>query len=76
MTQLDIAAVPVRSDRAREMLWAYFAEVASRYYGRTATDAELDAAMAEDLSDVLLPPLGVFLLAREGTELVGAPGCG
>lgn len=74
VTQLEIMAVPVCGDRASEMLRAYFADVASRYYGRPATNAELDAAMAEDPSDALLPPHAVFLLAQEGTEPVGCVG--
>lgn len=64
----------VHSKPAKAILRAYFADVASRYYGRAATPAELDVAMTEDPSDVLQPPRGVFLLAREGTEPVGCAG--
>ncbi|MGI5227316.1 GNAT family N-acetyltransferase [Actinoallomurus sp. CA-142502] len=50
------------------LLRDYFTDVASRYYGRPATEAEVDAALAEDPSDDLV----CFLVGRRG----GAPsGC-
>ncbi|MCO5996608.1 GNAT family N-acetyltransferase [Actinoallomurus rhizosphaericola] len=42
------------------LLRTYFTDVASRYYGRPATEAEVDAAMAEDPSD----DLACFLVGR------------
>jgi GNAT superfamily N-acetyltransferase len=42
------------------LLREYFADVASRYYGRPATEAEVDAALAEDPSD----DLACFLVGR------------
>lgn len=74
MTDLEIVASEVHSAPASAILRAYFADVASRYYRRAATPAELDTAMTEDPSDVLSPPSGVFLLAREGTDAVGCAG--
>ena len=38
------------SAAARHVLRAYFAELASRYYGRPATDEEVAAAMREEPS--------------------------
>jgi GNAT superfamily N-acetyltransferase len=43
-----------------ELLRTYFDDVASRYSGRPATEAEVDAAMAEDPSD----DLACFLVGR------------
>jgi GNAT superfamily N-acetyltransferase len=47
-----------------DLLWHYFFDVASSYHGRTATDAELKQALAEDPSDDLVPPTGLFLVGR------------
>lgn len=70
----DIREEAVDSAAAAALLRVYFADVASRYYGRPATDAELDAAMAEDPSDQLTPPRGAFLMAWWGDEPVGCVG--
>jgi GNAT superfamily N-acetyltransferase len=60
-----IAAEPIE---ATSLLRDYFTDVASRYYGRPATEAEVDAALAEDPSD----DLACFLVGRYD----GAPsGC-
>jgi GNAT superfamily N-acetyltransferase len=45
---------------ATGLLREYFTDVASRYYGRPATEAEVDAALAEDPSD----DLACFLVGR------------
>lgn len=71
---VDITAVSVHDPSASAILRTYFADVAGRYYGRPATPAELDTAMAEDPSDDLVPPHGVFLLARDHDEVVGCVG--
>ncbi|MEV0084604.1 GNAT family N-acetyltransferase [Saccharopolyspora sp. NPDC050642] len=56
-----------------ELLREYIDEIASRYYGRPATAAEVDEAIAEDPNDGLHPPEGVFLVAR-GAEPFGCVG--
>ncbi|MER7083456.1 GNAT family N-acetyltransferase [Saccharopolyspora kobensis] len=56
------------------LLREYTDEMASRYYGRPATDAEVDEAIAEDPNAGLHPPTGVFLVARAQAELVGCVG--
>ncbi|MGH3436758.1 MAG: GNAT family N-acetyltransferase [Sciscionella sp.] len=55
---------PVSHPDAALLLRAYFTEIVGRYWRRTATDGEIDAAMAAEPSDGLAPPNGVFLLAR------------
>ena len=67
----DIAAHPVDDALSLRLLREYIDEMASRYYGRQATAAEIDAALAEDPSDDLAPPSGAFLVARRGGEAVG-----
>ena len=64
------------SAAARQVLRAYFAEVASRYYGRPATDEEVAAAMREEPSDDLTPPgglLGWRLLRAEHDAVAPTP---
>lgn len=70
----EIREEAVHSAPARALLRVYFDDVASRYYGRPATPAELDTAMAEDPSDELTPPDGAFLVAWRGGEPVGCVG--
>lgn len=52
------------------LLRTYFDDVASRYYGRPASKAEIDAAMAEDPSD----DLACFLVGRYEGEPSGCVG--
>ncbi len=59
---------------AAALLRTYFDDVAGRYYGRPAAEAELDEAMAADPSDAFSPPHGAFLMARRGDEPVGCVG--
>ncbi|WP_372440520.1 GNAT family N-acetyltransferase [Prauserella cavernicola] len=70
MTTLQVSRVPVDDAEAAGILRAYFADIAGRYYGRPATDAELDEAMTEDPSD----GLGVLLLARIDGRTVACAG--
>lgn len=73
MSGIAIERMAPDSPLAAAVLRAYFADVVSRYHGRRATDAEIDAAMREDPSDDLLPPSGLLLVAhRDGA----AVGCG
>ncbi|POX36974.1 GNAT family N-acetyltransferase [Streptomyces sp. Ru73] len=69
-----VRAEPVTSPEAAAVLRAYLDEVASRWYGRPATEAELDRAVADDPVDGLAPPAGVFLLGRYGAEPGGCAG--
>lgn len=62
------------TDDSRWVLRAYFEDLASRYYRRPATGGEIDAAMAEDPSDDLTPPRGLFLLAYGDSGVIGCAG--
>lgn len=72
--ELDIAVTSPGDDEARRILWAYFDDVASRYYGRQATRDEIAAAMSEDPSDDLEPPRGLLLVAQEQGDVLGCAG--
>ncbi|GAB2590479.1 GNAT family N-acetyltransferase [Streptomyces capparidis] len=72
MTRWTITPTPVADPAARGLIRQYIAEVAGRYWGRTATDEEIDAVLADKPADGLEPPHGRFLVAR----LDGVPsGC-
>ena len=59
---------------ARSALWAYVDDVASRWYGRPATDEEIAAAVLDDPSEDLVAPHGAFLVARRAADVVGCGG--
>ncbi|MGH3900836.1 MAG: GNAT family N-acetyltransferase [Pseudonocardiaceae bacterium] len=69
-----VASTPIDDRDARYLLRLYFTEMASRYFGRVATDEEIDAAMLEDPSADLVPPDGLFLLARRAGDPAGCVG--
>lgn len=69
-----VASTSINDCDARYLLRLYFAEMASRYLGRAATDEEIDAAMIEDPSADLVPPDGLFLLASRAGNPVGCVG--
>ncbi|WP_229376046.1 GNAT family N-acetyltransferase [Streptomyces spirodelae] len=56
---------PIDSPDAVATVRAYIREIAGRYYGRPATEQEIDAALAGEPDDGLVPPKGVFMLARD-----------
>src|ERR1035437_6202666 len=62
------------ADDGRRALRAYFADLVSRYHERPATDEEIDAALAEEPSDDLTLPHGLFLLAYGEQGLIGCGG--
>ena len=66
-----IEVVAPDASAASQILWSYIDDVASRYYGRQATDEEIDASLREDPSIDLALPSGVFLVAHKGEVLLG-----
>jgi ribosomal protein S18 acetylase RimI-like enzyme len=72
--ELAITATSPAAGEARRILRAYFDDVASRFYGRPATDEEIATAMREDPSDDLTPPRGLLLVAREKGNVLGCAG--
>jgi GNAT superfamily N-acetyltransferase len=70
---VTISVAAPDAEDARRVLRAYFADLVSRYHGRPATGEEIDAALADEPSDDLTLPHGLFLLAY-GEQ--GVLGCG
>ena len=66
--------MPPAADEGRRALRAYFDDVASRYYGRPATEDEIAAAMRDDPSDDLAPPHGLLLVAHGNGDVLGCAG--
>lgn len=69
-----IEVVAPSAPAASQILRSYIDHVASRYYGRPATDEEIDASLREDPSTDLAPPFGVFLVARQRDVVLGCAG--
>jgi GNAT superfamily N-acetyltransferase len=69
-----VTRVPVDSVEAADLLRLYFTEIVGRYFNRRATSAEADAAIGEDPNDDLVPPSGLFLLARLYSNPAGCVG--
>lgn len=70
----DVTAAPlsVLHPDAVMLIRRYYEELISRYYQRPTNEAEISGVIAEEPSDDLAPPTGVFVVAR----LRGAPvGC-
>jgi GNAT superfamily N-acetyltransferase len=63
----------VESADASALRREYYDEVASRYWQRPATDAEIDQGLAGDGVERLTPPTGQFLVGRYGDK---AAACG
>jgi ribosomal protein S18 acetylase RimI-like enzyme len=72
--ELAIAVTSPAAGEARQILRAYFNDVASRFYGRPAAEDEIAAAMREDPSDDLTPPGGLLLVAQEKDDVLGCAG--
>ncbi|MDA2814931.1 GNAT family N-acetyltransferase [Nocardiopsis sp. RSe5-2] len=76
LTNWDITPADVHGPEAAAVLREYYRDIVGRYYGREATEAEIDAAMAEDPSGSLVPPDGLFLVARAPDRPSAGPlGC-
>lgn len=60
----SVTRTPVHDPVAADLLRRYFFDVASSYYGRVATGDEVNSALAQDPSDDLVPPGGLFLVGR------------
>jgi GNAT superfamily N-acetyltransferase len=73
-TPVTISIASPDAEDGRRVLRAYFADLVSRYHRRPATDEEIDAALAEEPSDDLTLPRGLFLLAYREQEVIGCGG--
>lgn len=69
-----IEVVAPGAPAASQILRSYIDDVASRYYGRPATDEEIDDSLRGDPSVDLTLPTGVFLIARQRDAVLGCAG--
>jgi ribosomal protein S18 acetylase RimI-like enzyme len=70
----EIEAAAPGSPAGAAILRAYMSDIVARYHGRPATDEEVDAALRDDPAAALAPPDGLFLVARDGHDVVGCAG--
>jgi len=71
---LSFEIVSPDEERSRAVLRAYYRDIVGRYYGRPVTEAELGLALADEPSDDLQLPSGLFWLATEGPNVLGCAG--
>ncbi len=71
---ITVAATPVHAPESAALLREYFADLAGRWYGRPATEAEVTGALRDEPSDDLVPPGNVFRVARSAASPVGCAG--
>ncbi|MFC8227107.1 GNAT family N-acetyltransferase [Streptomyces sp. NPDC057287] len=60
----NVAPERFDSPESALLLRDYYDEVASRYWGRPATAAEIDDGLEDDGADLLAAPTGAFLVGR------------
>ncbi|GAB2941531.1 hypothetical protein GCM10027280_32610 [Micromonospora polyrhachis] len=73
-TPLSFEIVSPEEERSRTVLRAYYRDIVGRYYGRPATEAEIDDVLADEPSDDLRLPSGLFWVATEGPLVSGCAG--
>ena len=69
-----MSPAPVHTPESAALLREYYTELVARWYGRPATPAEVDAALADEPSDDLVPPRNAFLVARHDDSPAGCAG--
>jgi GNAT superfamily N-acetyltransferase len=72
--EIAISRVDPDSDLGLRALRSYFYDVASSYYQRSVTDAEVVEYMRDDPSGDLAPPGGLFLVAERTDQILGCIG--
>ncbi|WP_031515780.1 GNAT family N-acetyltransferase [Streptomyces sp. NRRL F-5123] len=73
MTSWQLAPAAYDTPEATRLRRDYYDEVASRYWKRPATSAEVDEGLAGDGAELLAPPTGQFVVGRYGGR---AAACG
>ncbi|WP_052521564.1 GNAT family N-acetyltransferase [Agreia bicolorata] len=73
-TPLTTALVDPRSADGRAVVTRFYTDVVGRYWGRTATAAEVEQAMLDEPSDDLRGEGGFLLLVQDGVRVVGCGG--
>lgn len=59
-----VALEPFDSPDAARLRWDYYGEVAGRYWGRDATDQEIEDGLTDDGAERLAAPTGAFVVGR------------
>ncbi|MFJ5214510.1 GNAT family N-acetyltransferase [Streptomyces sp. NPDC088354] len=70
----EISPLAVDDPLSRDLLWRYYDDIVSRYYGRPMTRQEIDDLLTEDTSDDLAGPTGRFLVGHYGGVPSGCAG--
>jgi ribosomal protein S18 acetylase RimI-like enzyme len=72
--RLRLEVVSPSDVRAVSALHAFMDDIASRYYGRPATEEEIRAGLRDYPSDDLQPPRGVLVVAHRPDAVMGCAG--
>lgn len=70
----EIAPLAVDDPVSKDLLWRYYDDIVSRYYGRPMTRGEIDDLLTEHTSDDLSGACGRFLVGRHGGRPAGCAG--
>ncbi|WP_020666736.1 GNAT family N-acetyltransferase [Amycolatopsis nigrescens] len=70
----EISPARPEQPEAAAVLRRYYVEIVNRYWQREVAESVVDMAMAEEPSDDLVPPTGLFLVATAGGRTVGCVG--
>ncbi|MER7446322.1 GNAT family N-acetyltransferase [Microbacterium sp. NPDC097977] len=73
-TAFDMMLVDPTSSLGRAVIRRFFVEVVGRYWGREASDAEVEQAMLDEPSDDLRGDTGFLVIVRDGERVVGCGG--
>lgn len=71
---LTIRLEDPRSSEGRAILERFFTDIIGRYWGRSATPAEVEQEMNRDPSGDLRDDAGFLLVVRDGAQVVGCGG--
>ena len=69
-----MALVDPTSSAGRAVLRRFFMDIVGRYWGREATDVEVEQAMLDEPSDDLRGSTGFLVILRDGERVVGCGG--
>ena len=69
-----VSAISPTSAEARDVSFRYYEDIVGRDHGRPASRQEILDAQAGYPSDDLVAPLGIFLLARQESTVLGCAG--
>lgn len=74
MSSVRLEVLPPGDPRSAVVLRAYMDDISSSYFGRPATEKEIDEGLDAFPSDDLAPPSGLLVVAVDGSAAVGCAG--